>query len=51
MHFFRPQASEMIPVENEPISIPAKKTDWTVAPRKPRSQMRFHLDKQKQNVQ
>jgi len=27
MHFFRPQASEMIPVENEPISIPAKKTD------------------------
>lgn len=45
MHFFLPQASEIIPVTNEPISIPAKKTDWRVAPRKLRSQIRFHLRK------
>lgn len=50
IQFFRPHASEMIPVKNEPISIPAKKIDWRVAPRKPRSQMRFHLKYQKENV-
>lgn len=44
MHFFRPQASENIPVTKEPISIPTKKQDWIVAPRNFRSQMRFHSD-------
>jgi len=32
-HFFRPQASDIIPVTNDPISIPAKYRDWMVAAR------------------
>lgn len=44
IHFFRPQASEIIPVTIEPTSIPAKKQDCIVAPRNARSQIKFHLN-------
>ena len=44
IHFFRPQASEIIPVTSEPTNIPAKKQDCIVAPRNARLQIKFHLN-------